>query len=100
MKKNLKEILEESKLRVTYREWKKPPSLPYLVYLYKDSENFGADNKVYHSDENYQIELYSNEKDELNELVVEQILDDHDIYYEKSEIYVESERLYQVVYLI
>ena len=44
------------------------------------------------------IELYTDEKNPETELLVENALDAHDIFYEKTEVWIESERLYEVLY--
>lgn len=99
--KSLAETLESTGLPVTFVLWgKNPPPLPYIVYLTPDSENFGADNMVYHSDVNYDIELYSDKKDPASEVLIEAALAENGIYYEKSEVWIASENMYQVVYSI
>lgn len=97
---NLKEFLEQTGLPVIYHHWKKPPDLPYLVYVYTDSDNFGADDRVYAPGDNYDVELYSNVKDPATEKIVEDLFDEHDIYYEKSEVWIESEKMFEVIYEI
>lgn len=97
---NLKEFLEQTGLPVVYHHWEKPPDLPYLVYLYTDSDNFGADDRVYSKADNYDVELYSDIKDPATEKIVEDLFDEYDIYYEKSEVWIESEKMYEVIYEI
>ena len=70
------------------------------MYFYSNSENFGADNKVYNEIENYYVELYSENKDLTNEKRIENLFNENDIFYEKTETYIESEALYQVLYEI
>lgn len=93
-------ILKSTGLEVAYSHFNEPPLLPYLVYLALDSDNFGADNKVYQKINNYQIELYSDYKDPATEEVLEDTLDSNGIFYDKFEVYIESEKLYQVAYQI
>lgn len=97
---NLKEFLEQTGFPVTYHHWKKPPDLPYLVYLFTDSDNFGAEDRVYIKGDNYDVELYTDKKDTASEKIVEDLFDEYDIYYEKSEVYIESEEMYEVIYEI
>lgn len=99
---NLQAILESTNLPCTYRQWKpkKPPALPYIVYLFTDSDNFAADNVVYHAAGNYDIELYSTAKDPASEALIEAALTANDIYFDKSETYIQSEEMYQGVYSI
>ena len=44
------------------------------------------------------IELYTDCKDLSAEQKVEAVLDEHGIFYEKSETWIESEKLYEVLY--
>lgn len=44
------------------------------------------------------IELYTDYKDLSAEQKVEAVLDGHGIFYEKSEVWIESEKLYEVLY--
>ena len=44
------------------------------------------------------VELYTDKKDPVTEARLEGVLDRHDIFYDKSEVWIESERLYEVLY--
>lgn len=74
------------------------PDPPFLVYLYPGSDNFAADGRVYHKINRLNIELYTDLKDVELEATVEAVLDEHGIFYEKSEVWIESENLYEVLY--
>ena len=93
-------LLKSTGLPVAYHHFKNPPNLPYIIYLFTYSDNFGADNKVYSKISNYLIELYSDKKDLVNEKLIEDLFDNNNIYYEKSEVYIENEEMYQVIYEI
>jgi hypothetical protein len=93
-------LLKTTGLPVAYHHFITPPTPPYLVYLFYTSNNFGADNKVYSKADNYQIELYTTKKDPASEKLIEDLFDINDIYWEKTETYIESESLYQVLYEI
>lgn len=93
-------MLSSLGLPVSYRLFKSPPTPPYIVYLFAYSDNFGADNKVYSKEDNYQVELYSTKKDLASEKKIEDLFDSNDIYYEKTETYIDSEGLFQVLYEI
>lgn len=98
---DLANILDSTGFPVAYLEWKKkPPELPYIVYFAEGSDSFGADNIVYHSTTEYQIELYSELKDPAAEAIIEAALTANEIYYDKLENYIKSEAMYQVVYSI
>lgn len=75
------------------------PKLPYLLYLIPGSNNFAADNYAYFKINEVHIELYTDRKDLSAEQKVEAVLDRHSIFYEKSEVWIESEQLYEVLYI-
>lgn len=74
------------------------PSPPFLCFLYPRAENFSADGVVYHHFERLDIELYTDYKDPDTEAAIETILTAHELFYEKSEVWIESEKLYEVLY--
>ena len=96
----LYQLLKTTGPPVTYHHFVSPPKPPYIVYLFAYSSNFGADNKVYGQADNYQVELYTTKKDPTPEALIEDLFDDNDIYWEKTETFIESEGLYQVLYEI
>lgn len=97
-KKSLETLLEGTGLPFAYHSFKKPPALPYIVFLETDPDNFGADNKVHYSGQNWQIELYTAKKEPATEQLVEDALSE--VYWEKYESKIESEGLFQVLYEI
>jgi len=46
------------------------------------------------------VELYSKTKDPTSEALIEGLFDANEIYWDKTETYIESEGLYQVLYEI
>ena len=74
------------------------PEAPFLVFLYPASDNFSADGRVYVKFNELNIELYTKKKDPEAELQVEDVLDDNGLFYQKSETFIESENLYEVIY--
>lgn len=74
------------------------PDPPFICYLSSNSDNFAADGKVYYKINEIHIELYTDCKDLSAEQKVEAVLDEHGIFYEKSEVWIESEKLYEVLY--
>ena len=74
------------------------PDPPFLVFLYPGSNHFAADGKVYFKVNRLNIELYTDKKDMELEETVEAVLDRHGIFYGKSEVWIESENLYEVLY--
>ena len=74
------------------------PEPPFICYLLPESNNFAADGKVYFKKSAVHLELYTDKKDIAIEGQIEKILDAHAVFYNKSEIWIESERLYEVLY--
>lgn len=74
------------------------PDPSFVVFLYPNSSNFSADGKVYFKANRLNVELYTDIKDVSMEEKVEAVLDSHGIFYEKSEVWIESEKLYEVLY--
>ena len=74
------------------------PNPPFLIFLSPGENTFSADNLMYHSFKKLDIELYTDRKSPETEERVEKILFRHNIYYTKTETWIESERLYEVLY--
>ncbi len=74
------------------------PEPPFICYLFPGSDNFSADGRVYFKAGRVNIELYTDCKDLPAEQKVEAVLDGHGIFYGKSEVWIESEKLYEVLY--
>ena len=74
------------------------PDPPFICYLISNTNNFSADGKAYYKVNQYNIELYTDLKDLSLERKVEKALDDASIFYNKSETWIESESLYEVLY--
>lgn len=74
------------------------PEPPFICYLTPGSDNFAADGQVYFKIDDYHIELYTDFKDLAVEAKLEEALDAASIFYNKSETWIESEKLYEVLY--
>lgn len=74
------------------------PETPFICYLLPGSDNFAADGRVYFRINEVRIELYSDSKDVGLESKVEAVLDSHGIFYNKSEVWIQSEKLYEILY--
>ena len=75
------------------------PEPPFLIYLLPASDNFSADGRVYFKANEVHIEIYTDYKSPDIEKKVEAVLDKHGIFYNKSEVFIESEKLYEVLYI-
>lgn len=101
----LKKILDATGFPVAYSHFtatsnKPVPSPPFICYLTPYSPNFIADNKVYVPVNEVQVELYTAKKDLAAEAQVEQALNNHDLPYDKSETYIDTENVFQILYEI
>lgn len=76
----------------------KSPDPPFLVYFYPGTNNFSADGTVYQGVNQLDIELYTDIKDLEAEKSVEAVLKKHGFFYEKTETYLESEKMYEVLF--
>ena len=74
------------------------PEPPFICYLIPGSDHFAADGVVYFELNRVHIELYTDVKDPETEKKVEQALDDAGIFYVKTEVWIESEKLYEILY--
>lgn len=79
---------------------KKPTQPPYLVYVFTGTKNIKADNKVRFKVDTYRLELYTNEKSPAVEEKIESVLDDYSIPWDKDEIYIDDQSLFEIKYLI
>ncbi len=96
----LLQILSETQIPFAYHHFAEgeSPEPPFICYLLPGSNNFSADGKVYYKINEVHIELYTDLKDLAVEQQLEDVLDEHGIFYNKSETWIESERLYEVLY--
>lgn len=74
------------------------PEPPFLVFLYPKSDNFPADGIAYYKINQLDIELYTDLKQPELEETIEAVLLKYGIFYGKSEVWIESEKLYEVLY--
>ena len=96
----LLQVLNEMQIPFAYHHFAEgeSPDPPFICYLLPGSNNFSADGKVYYKINEVHIELYTDWKDLAVEQGVEAVLDEHGVFYNKSEIWIESEKLYEVLY--
>lgn len=76
------------------------PKPPFITYQFVYSSDVKADNQNYVEISNFQIELYTAKKDLAAEKLVQDKLKELKLPYMKIETYLESEKLYQVIYEI
>ena len=74
------------------------PDPPFICYLTPSSDNFAADGVAYQKIDEVHIELYTDKKDLPAEDRVTDVLDSHGIFYDRSETWIPSEKLYEVMF--
>ena len=94
------EMLEETNLPIAYDHFAggESPDPPFICFLFPSSDNFSADGRVYLKIRRVSVELYTDAKDPEMEAKLETVLDRHGLFYEKSEVWIEEEKLYEVLY--
>lgn len=97
---NVIEMLEEAGLPLAYDHFAEgeSPEPPFLIFLFPGTDNLFADDTVYQKIDELNIELYTDKKDPETENLIEDILIAHELPYEKSEVWIESEKMYEVLY--
>ena len=93
-------MLEEIGIPFAYSHFAEgeSPEPPFLCYLLPRSDNFSADGAVYHKLSVVHFEVYTDKKDRTLENRVEDVLDKNNLFYNKSEVWINSEKLYEVIY--
>ena len=97
---NLVEMLQKIGIPFAYDHFAEgeSPEPPFICYLIPGSNNFAADGKAYFRINQVRIELYTDSKDLAVERKMEMVLDESGIFYNKSEVWIQSEKLYEVLY--
>ena len=97
---DLIQLMEEIGIPFAYDHFAEgeSPDPPFITFLLPGSDNFAADGKVDLKIDEVHIELYTDEKNPETEALVEDVLDAHEIFYDKTEVWIESEKLYEVLY--
>ena len=98
--RDLIDLLEETGIPYAYDHYAEGESVdpPFITFLIPAADNFSADGRAYLKIDVVHIELYTDEKNPETESKVETVLDQHGIYYDKTEVWIESEKLYEVLY--
>lgn len=93
-------MLEETNLPFAYDHFAEGEALepPFICFLFPGTSNVFADNVVWQKINDLNIELYTNKKEPALEAGLEDVLTAHEFPYEKSEVWIESENMYEVLY--
>ena len=73
------------------------PELPYIVFSYPVNNDYVADNRIYLTVAQLQVELYTKRKDLEVEAAVEAVLNQHWIY-DKSSNWLDADEVQQTLY--
>lgn len=89
-------------LPVAYEMFTQKTHPPFCVYVENEQNNICADDMIYTTIKNYEIELYTMYRRERDiEKRLEEYLISKEVIYEKMIIgYIESEKMFEVVYSI
>lgn len=85
---------------LAYSHFEEYQETPYMVYLFSLSDDLIADNHNYKEVSNFNLELYTDKKDLVAEKKVEDKLKELELPYLKSEKWIESEKVFQILYEI
>jgi hypothetical protein len=96
----LKIELEKSGFPTVYNNFTKAKNPPYVIFISPSKTNVSSDSKIHGKFKNYNIELYTKKKDLDAEKKLEDIIGPIDPDYETLEVFIETEKLYQVTYSI
>ena len=98
--KQVADMIKSTGLPTVYYQYpvKAVPPLPYTVYYYPNSDNFGADDKVYTKVNALNIELYTAVKSPAVEAQLEAVLESNGLFWNKTEAFLDSENMYEVLY--
>lgn len=72
------------------------PTLPYIDYFELGSNNFIADNSVYHRVDRFEVQLYTENRDTTTEDLVESAIEE--FVWEKNVDYLKDEKCYLITY--
>lgn len=71
---------------------------PFVLFYYPEDNDFVADGCNYVKKCRLIIELYTDNKDFTTEAAVEAVLTANGFVYSRSETYIDSERMYEVIF--
>lgn len=93
-------MIEEMGYNNAYYQWpvRQAPEPPYVLFYYPNRDDFYADGKIYNKIASLNIEFYSAYKDFVGEEKIEAVLDKYDLNYTKNESYIDSEKMFLILY--
>ena len=88
--------------KVVYHAWPEntAPALPWVCIFETGAANESADNIVFFSAHQVNVELYTEKKDTAKETSIEAALTAAEIYYEKDCEYLSDEKMHMTTYTV
>ena len=98
--KKVKEMVEELGIPYAYDHFAEgeSPKPPFVIFYYPRTLNFAADGIAYFKKNVLNVEVYTDEKDIELEERIEAVFERHGLFFVKTEVWIESEKLYEVLY--
>ena len=96
----LYEHLKSLGLPVAYNSFTDYQETPFIVYIESGSSDLIADNYNYKEIKNFDIELYTSWKSIPTEELIQDKLKELQLPYNKSEVWIQSERVFRILYEI
>lgn len=94
-------LLEDYDVQCAFNHFSEPVTPPYMVYNVSSTDNFNADNCVYHQIDTLEIELYSRVNPLEEERKLEKYLTDNGILWDKSsDTWIDEDKVMMSVYEI
>jgi len=85
-------------LPLNYSHFKKSQAPPFIVYKYRNRDSLTADDLNADSVDNFDIELYTGDKDPVNEALLEAVLIANGLLFGKTENWIPEEDMFQIAY--
>ena len=98
--KEVASMIAETNLPYAYYQFTEATAKapPFICFYFSGSNDFAADNVNFQRIRTLVIELYTDNKDFSTEETVETVLNSHDLVYARDESYIDTEKMYMVVY--
>lgn len=98
--KDIMDMVVESGIPYAYDHFAEndAPNPPYIVFMLPGRDDFLADDSHYIKVTTLTFELYTEYKDPELENRIDSVLESHGVIYYKSEVWIDSEKLYEVRY--
>lgn len=93
-------MIKSANLPIAYYQFSEATAKapPFICYYYPQDNDFSADNVNYIRVNQLIVELYTDNKDFALEDTIEGILHDNDMFFDKTEAYIDDEKMYMITY--